>query len=84
MKEIKNIKSLFCENHKWEKGNFIQLFLQKKDDDLTLMMNFISLCDGNNSLLQIAESLNVAIWNLYDIVEKLDSHNLINTIETEN
>ena len=40
-------------------------------------MNFISLCDGESSLLEIAESLNVPIWQLYDLVEKLESHNLI-------
>ena len=41
------------------------------------MMNFISLCDGQSSLLEIAENLNVPIWNLYEIVKKLESHNLI-------
>ena len=40
-------------------------------------MNFISLCDGESSLLEIAEILNVPIWQLYDLVEKLESHSLI-------
>ena len=40
-------------------------------------MNFISLCDGENSLLEIAERLNVQIWSLYDIVNTLIAHSLI-------
>ena len=41
------------------------------------MMNFISLCDGQNSLLEIAETLEVPIWRLSDIAIKLKSHNLL-------
>ena len=44
-------------------------------------MDFISFCDGQRSLLEIAESLNVPMWDLYDIVDKLVSHNLITTNE---
>ena len=49
------------------------------DEKVMLMMNFISFCDGENSLLEIAESLNVPIWDLYDIVKKLENLSLINT-----
>ena len=70
---------------RWEREGFTQLCLQKKsNDEVTLMMNFISLCDGNNSLLEIAESLNVAIWDLYDIIHKLENHNLISANEGTN
>ena len=41
------------------------------------MMNLISLCDGQNSLLKIAETLEIPIWKLNDIVIKLKSHNLL-------
>ena len=41
------------------------------------MMDFISFCDGTASLLQIANKLNVAIWDLYDICDKLEEHNLL-------
>ena len=48
-----------------------------RDKKVWLMMNFISLCDGENSLLEIAERLNVQIWSLYDIVKTLVAHGLI-------
>jgi len=40
-------------------------------------MDFISLCDGTTSLIEIAERLNVPIWDLYGLVDKLKSHGLI-------
>ena len=50
------------------------------DEEVYLMMNFISLCDGNTSLLVIAERLNMPIWELYDLVDKLKSHSLIGEV----
>ena len=47
----------------------------------SLMMDFISLCDGQSSLVEIAETLNVPIWKLYDMVDKLKSHSLIDVNE---
>ena len=38
------------------------------------MMDFMSLCDGNNSVLKIANQLNVPAWDLYD---QTDSKNHI-------
>ena len=40
-------------------------------------MDFLSLCDGQTSLLEIAERLNVPIWDLYGVVNKLEVHSLI-------
>ena len=40
-------------------------------------MNFLSLCDGQTSLLEIAEYLNLPIWELYEIVDVLKKHDLI-------
>jgi aminopeptidase-like protein len=41
------------------------------------MMDLISLCDGKNTLLQIAETLNTPIWELYELVDKLVTHKLL-------
>ena len=45
------------------------------------MLDFISLCDGNCTLIEIAEKLNVPIWELYDLVNLLESHKIISTDE---
>tara|TARA_B100001996_G_scaffold255341_1_gene198416 strand:- start:76 stop:501 length:426 start_codon:yes stop_codon:yes gene_type:complete len=42
-----------------------------------LMMNVLSYSDGLHSLLEIAETCNVPIWNLYSIIKILEDNNLI-------
>ena len=60
-----------------KRGLYPTLSTKKFNEEVKLTMNFISLCDGESSLLEIAEILNVPIWQLYDLVEKLESHSLI-------
>ena len=71
--------SVMCEPQMGKRGLYPTISTKNSNDEVTLMMNLISLCDGNNSLLDIAERLNVAIWDLYDVVSKLKNQNLINT-----
>ena len=63
--------SVMCEPQMGKRGLYPTISTKNSNDEVTLMMNLISLCDGNNSLLDIAERLNVAIWDLYDVVSKL-------------
>tara|TARA_Y100000768_G_scaffold366676_1_gene329033 strand:- start:276 stop:1013 length:738 start_codon:yes stop_codon:yes gene_type:complete len=70
--------SVLCEPYMSKRGLYPTLSTKETAKEVTLMMNFISYCDGQNSLLQIADSLNVPIWDLYDIVDKLCSQDLIN------
>jgi len=48
-----------------------------QDKDTIQTMNFLSFCDGKTSLLNIADLLKIPIWELYELVEKLQSHSLI-------
>ena len=45
------------------------------------MIDLISLCDGVNSLLDIAEILGAPIWNLYELCDKLKAHGLLSVDE---
>jgi len=60
-----------------KRGLYPTLSTKKSGEQVRLMMDFISLCDGENTLLKIAETLNTPIWELYDIVDKLVEHNLL-------
>ena len=71
--------SVMCEPQMGKRGLYPTISTKNSNDEVTLMMNLISLCDGNNSLLDIAERLNVDIWDMYDVVCKLKNQNLINT-----
>ena len=44
-------------------------------------MDFLSFCDGKNSLIDIAEALNIAIWNLYDVIDTLEKNDLISKVD---
>lgn len=50
-------------------------------DAVKLMMDFLSCCDGNLSVLDTAELLNVPAWSLYDMIEILKKHELIRALE---
>ena len=54
---------------------------KKYDLKVKLMMDFISLCDGETTLLEIAERLNVPCWELYDLIHKLQEKNLLSINE---
>ena len=69
--------SVLCEPQMGKRKLYSTLDPNIRDEKVWLMMNFISLCDGENSLLEITERLNVPIWSLYDIINKLLTHGLI-------
>ena len=63
---------------KMDKRNLYPTISKKETNkNIKLMMNFISLCNGATYLIDIAENLNVPIWNLYDIIDKLNEFKLI-------
>ena len=69
--------SVLCEPYMSKRGLYPTLSTKETAKEVSLMMNFISYCDGQSSLLEIAESLNVPIWDLYDMADKLYSESLI-------
>ncbi len=45
------------------------------------MMNLIAYCDGTRTLFEIAEKINVPMWDLVPIVKKLKEQNLLESID---
>jgi aminopeptidase-like protein len=73
--------TILCEPQMGKRGLYPTLSTKESNEEVDLMMNCISLCDGQTSLLEIAEYLNLPIWDLYELVDKLESHSLISTNE---
>ena len=73
--------TVLCEPQMSKRGLYTTLSTKDANKEVELMMNFISICDGQASLLEIAESLNLPIWELYELVDKLESHSLISVNE---
>ena len=69
--------SILGEPQMSKRGLYSTLSIKREDEEDGLMMNFISLCDGKSSLLEISDRLNVPIWNLYDIVDKLEKISVV-------
>jgi aminopeptidase-like protein len=72
--------NILCEPQMGRRGLYSTLSSKKSDPETRLMMSFISFCDGEHSLLDIAEKINIPAWHLYEIIDQLVSHDLISQI----
>jgi aminopeptidase-like protein len=73
--------TVLCEPQMGKRGLYPTLSTKKSMGQIRLMMDLISLCDGSISLLDIAESLGVPVWDLYDLLDTLVSHKLLEVSE---
>ena len=69
--------NILCEPQLGRRGLYPTLSTKKLDQEVRTMMNLLSLCDGEHSLLDIAEKINLPAWDLYELVDKLILHDLI-------
>jgi aminopeptidase-like protein len=69
--------TVFCEPQMGKRGLYPTLSTKKSVKEVKLMMDLISLCDGKTLLLEVAESLNTPIWELYELIETLVDQKLI-------
>jgi aminopeptidase-like protein len=44
------------------------------------MMNFLAYCDGSLTNLEIAEKINVPLWNLKQTILELKAENLLRAV----
>ena len=72
--------TVLCEPQLGKRGLYPTLSTKKSGDEVRMMMNFISYCDGSKTLLEIAEIIKIPAWDLYGLVKKLKSHNLIESV----
>ena len=77
----KNYKNnILCEPQLVKRGFYPKVSSKKSEDDLRVIKNFLSFCDGEHTLLDIAEKINLPAWELYEFVEKLISQKVISEI----
>ncbi len=74
--------TVFGEPQLGKRGLYPTLSKKNSASEIRLMMNLITWSDGKKSLLEIAELCDVAIWELYPLLEKLISHNLLELNDT--
>ena len=69
--------TVFCEPQLSKRELYPTLSIKKSYKQNMLILDLISLCDGSNSLLEIADRLETPIWDLYEMIDILVSNNLL-------
>jgi len=72
--------NILCEPQMGKRGLYPTLASKIPEKQVMVMMNLLSFCDGEHSLLDIAEKINIPAWDLYEPIEKLVSQDLISPI----
>jgi aminopeptidase-like protein len=73
--------TVLCEPQMGRRGLYPTLSTKSSGAQVRLMMNVLTWSDGTQSLLEIAESCNVPIWTLYELVDQLVEHELLSLTE---
>ena len=60
-----------CEPQLGKRNLYPSLSTKNTKEQVHIMMNLLTWCDGKHTLLEIAEKLFIPMWKLYDIVNKL-------------
>ena len=73
--------TVLCEPQLGKRGLYPTLSTKASGAEDRLMMDLITWADGTRSLIEIAELCSSPVWELYPIVDKLSSHNLMDLLE---
>ncbi len=74
------ISNILGEPQLGKRGLYPNLSIKNSTENIKNMMNFLTYCDGKNTLLEIAEKIDVPSWELYEIIETLKSEKIIEVI----
>ena len=80
MRQSKNIipkSTVLCEPQLGKRGLYPTLSNTTSNKNVDIMMDLISWSDGKHTLLEVADKINVPVWDLYDPLENLMQHGII-------
>lgn len=69
--------TVLCEPQLGKRGLYPTLSTKASGEQVRAMMNLISYCDGNKTLLEIANLIEEPFWELVPLVENLVAHGLL-------
>lgn len=72
-----------CEPQLGKRGLYPTISVKGSANEARKMMNFISYCDGNLSLLDIAEKIGGPVWELFDLADKLITNDVLEIIKSK-
>lgn len=71
----------FCEPQLGKRDLYPNQSTKDTKGQVQLMMNLLTWCDGHNTLLDIAEKINLPVWNLYEMAKILQRKRLIKEVK---
>lgn len=78
--KIYKIKSL-GEPQLGKRGLYPTISKKSKNKEVKTIIDFIAYADGNNDLIDISNKINVPVWELYPIIEKLLKSDLLKIVK---
>lgn len=73
--------NVLCEPHLGRRGLYPDLSTRDSGRSVRTMMNLIAYCDGSESLLDIAETLDVPMWDLAQIAHELKEAGVLSVVD---
>ena len=73
--------TVLCEPQLGKRGLYPTISTKSSGSQVRDMMNFLAYCDGNLSNLEIAEKINVPLWDIKDTIEKLIKEGVLELAE---
>jgi aminopeptidase-like protein len=73
--------TVFCEPQLGKRGLYPTISTKSSGGQVRDMMNFLAYSDGQLSYLEIAEKINIPLWDLKEIIEKLKKEEVIELIK---
>jgi len=81
LEKNKNLKTtILCEPQLGKRGLYPTLSFQGSSINTKPMMNLISYCDGQKTLLEIADIISVPFWELIGLTDELSKHGLLEVV----
>ena len=69
--------TVLCEPQLGKRGLYPTISTKTSNEKVEQMMNLISYSDGDHSLLEIAELIDIPFWELIQLYQKLLNNNLV-------
>jgi len=75
------VATVLCEPQLGKRGLYPTISTKESSAIVKNMMNFLAYCDGNYTNLEIAEKIDVPIWELKEVITNLKATNLLRVVD---
>jgi len=73
--------TVLCEPQLSKRGLYPTLSTKSSANEVRLMMDLITWSDGTRSMIDIADLCNSPVWDLYPIIDKLSTHQIVDLLD---